>query len=196
MFTCPSACRRTYPRPCLYEAPLPDVWGATRTYQRQHQLTNQHRRSTCKWERKLIHEKLRNAFIRLTFDVSRLNCFPADFFWFEEYFSVLSHYVNVQKIFLILLHCSPEGVPGALAQTGCGGGWWTNRRPEPPWINSGWFISSWQIPYYQTWLVSSCSYWGPVCFYSLQLKDVFFIPRKTSKQLIIPTKLLKLAPSV
>ncbi|XP_076592472.1 threonylcarbamoyl-AMP synthase isoform X1 [Chaetodon auriga] len=85
---CSSACRRTHPRPCLYETPLPDVWGTARTHQRQHQLTHQHR--------------------------------------------------------------GRARVSGALAQTCSGGGWRTNRRPEPPRINGGRPISAGQISHHQT----------------------------------------------
>lgn len=43
---CRSARRRTHPRPRLHETPLPDVRGAARTHQRQHQLVHQHRGRT------------------------------------------------------------------------------------------------------------------------------------------------------
>uniref|UniRef100_A0A8C6KCX3 Threonylcarbamoyl-AMP synthase n=1 Tax=Nothobranchius furzeri TaxID=105023 RepID=A0A8C6KCX3_NOTFU len=55
--------------------------------------------------------------------------------------------------------CFPaEGVPGALAEVGCGGGWWTHRGPEPPRINGDRFVGPWKIPHHQTRLCS--------CFYA------------------------------
>lgn len=77
---------------------------------------------------------------------------------------------RLQNCSLILtLLCFPsEGVSGALAKTSSGGGWRTNRRPEPPRINSRRPISTWQIPHHQTRLVSS-SFVIHCC--SLQMKS-------------------------
>lgn len=72
---CCSACRRTYPRPCLHETPLPDVRRTTRTYQRQHQLAHQHRGCTCKW--KVMHNESRDAFVRVSHSLFIFSPFPS-----------------------------------------------------------------------------------------------------------------------
>lgn len=55
----------------------------------------------------------------------------------------------------MLLCRSSAGVSGALAKPRSGSGWRTNRRPEPPRIDSGRPISARQIPHHQIGLVSS-----------------------------------------
>lgn len=150
MSICSAARRRTHPGPRFYATPLPDVWRTTRSYQRQHQLTHQHCGSTCKWR----HVMERHARAETLFLLAICSVVVSWHLNSDGFLTV----IQLHNFFYpnsMLLCLSSAGISGALAKPRSGSGWRTNRRPEPPRLDSGRPISARQIPHHQIGLVSS-----------------------------------------